>query len=60
MNKIITWAVSIHFDNRHSGQFLKTDIARNPVQVIDGKANVPTGAGLGVEVDEDALAEFAR
>jgi len=27
---------------------------------VNGRADVPTGAGLGVDVDEDALAEFAR
>lgn len=53
-------APSIEWGTSCTCQFLKTDIARNPVQVIDGKANVPTGAGLGIDVDEDALAEFAR
>ena len=53
-------APSIEWGTSCTCQFLKTDIARNPVQVIDGRAKVPAGAGLGIDVDEDALAEFAR
>jgi L-alanine-DL-glutamate epimerase-like enolase superfamily enzyme len=40
--------------------FLKSDVVRNPIKVINGHADVPSGPGLGVEVDEDALAEFVR
>jgi len=50
----IAWGVST------TSQYLKSDIAKNPVQVINGQAEVPSGAGLGVDVNEDALAAFSR
>ncbi len=53
-------APSIEWGTSCTCQFLKADVVRNPVQVVNGRADVPTGAGLGVDVDEDALAEFAR
>ena len=40
--------------------YLAVDIVRNPVTLQDGHVDAPTGAGLGVEVDEDALAKYAR
>ena len=32
------------------------DIAVNPFKVEDGYIQIPTGPGLGIELDEDALA----
>lgn len=37
---------------------MMTDLVREPVKIIDGKAIMPTGPGLGVELDEDALARY--
>ena len=37
---------------------MMTDLVRESVKIIDGKAIVPTGPGLGVELDEDALARY--
>ncbi|MBO6783532.1 MAG: hypothetical protein JJ899_09730 [Alphaproteobacteria bacterium] len=50
----IAWGVSI------TSQYLKKDIVKDGIQVVDGMAELPAGAGLGVEVDADALKEFAR
>ena len=36
-------------------QFLQGSILKRPVKVIDGEIAVPSGPGLGVEVDMDAL-----
>lgn len=42
-------------------QFLRSTYVKTPWQpVIDGRAAVPTGPGLGVDVDEDAVRELAR
>ena len=34
------------------------DIAANPFKVEDGYIQIPTGPGLGIELDEDALARY--
>lgn len=52
--KAIDWGVSV------TCSYLATDIVKNPVAVIDGIAALPAGAGLGIEVDEDALSGFVR
>jgi muconate cycloisomerase len=42
-------------------QFLRSDYLSEPWQpVVDGRAAVPTGAGLGVNVDEQAVRNLAR
>ena len=50
----IDWGLSV------TNQYLAADVARNPIAVADGHAGLPTGPGLGVEVDEDAVGRFAR
>jgi galactonate dehydratase len=32
------------------------DLLRSPLEVVDGQMTVPTGPGLGIELDEDVLA----
>ena len=39
-------------------QFLSGSILENPFEVKDGQIAVPTGYGLGVEVDESKLREM--
>ncbi|MGA7148228.1 MAG: o-succinylbenzoate synthase [Microbacterium sp.] len=41
-----------------SSRFYTRDIVTEPAVLEDGHVRVPTGAGLGVEVDFDALDEF--
>jgi L-alanine-DL-glutamate epimerase-like enolase superfamily enzyme len=50
----IAWGVSI------TSQYLRKDIVKDGIQIVDGQAELPSGAGLGVDVDPDALAEFSR
>ncbi|AVO37488.1 muconate/chloromuconate family cycloisomerase [Pukyongiella litopenaei] len=38
----------------------RREIVRDPLLIEDFHLHLPTGPGLGVELDEDALAEFAR
>ncbi len=45
---------SIDLDDQY-----EEDIVREPIPVVEGSSPVPTGPGLGVEVDEDAIARFA-
>lgn len=40
-------------------QYLAEDVVLAPLHVVQGAMAVPTGAGLGVAVDEHRLAEFA-
>jgi L-alanine-DL-glutamate epimerase-like enolase superfamily enzyme len=40
-------------------QFLQGSILKEPFKVVDGKLDVPTGYGLGVEVDESKIKELA-
>ncbi len=50
----VEWGVSL------SNQYLADDLVRAPVSVIDGHAEVPAGAGLGVEVDEARVRRYQR
>jgi muconate cycloisomerase len=36
-------------------QFLTADVLKNPLQVREGKIDVPAGPGLGIEVDEEKV-----
>jgi len=40
-------------------QFLTASLLRNPLRIEGGKAWAPTGPGLGVDVDEEALEDLA-
>jgi muconate cycloisomerase len=40
-------------------QFLTASLLKTPIEVRDGLATVPTGPGLGVEVDEQKLAALS-
>lgn len=42
-----------------STRFWARDIITEPIQVVDGHVAVPTGPGLGVEVDRDVLREIS-
>ena len=41
-------------------QFLDADVLAQPLRVDDGTIEVPTGPGLGIEVDEAKVAELVR
>jgi muconate cycloisomerase len=48
----IDWGVSLtHF-------YLAVDLVRHPLPMGEGVVSLPTGPGLGIEVDEDAVARF--
>lgn len=49
----LDWGVSV------TCQYLAADIVRNPLAVIDGRLRAADGPGLGVDVDEDAVARYA-
>ena len=50
----VSWGVSLtHF-------YLAEDLVRRPLPLGSGTVALPTGAGLGVEVDEDAVARYRR
>jgi muconate cycloisomerase len=49
----LDWGLSI------TKQYVAKDLVRNPIVIEAGEAILPDGAGLGVEVDEDAVQEFA-
>ena len=48
----IDWGVSL------TNFYLAEDIVRRPIAIRDGAVALPTGHGLGVEVDERAVARF--
>ena len=43
-----------------SSQYLVEDILKHPHVFADGHVNVPTGPGLGIEVDEAKVRRYAR
>jgi muconate cycloisomerase len=49
----LDWGLSI------TKLYVAKDLVRNPLVVEAGEAILPDGAGLGVEVDEDVVQEFA-
>ena len=48
----IAWGFAI------TNHYLAGDVARNPLEVTDGVLQVPDGPGLGIDVDEQAVAEY--
>ena len=48
----VHWGVSL------TNMYLAEDIVRRPIAIADGKVSLPDGPGLGVEVDEAAVARF--
>jgi len=50
----VDWGVGL------SSVYLTDDILRQPLTVSNGHINVPTGSGLGIEVDEAKVRRFAR
>jgi L-alanine-DL-glutamate epimerase-like enolase superfamily enzyme len=41
-------------------QFLTADVLAKPLQIADGLAHVPSGPGLGIEVDEQKVVELTK
>jgi len=41
-------------------QFLDFDVLSKPFSIGDGLIQVPTGPGLGIEVDEDKIRELQQ
>jgi L-alanine-DL-glutamate epimerase-like enolase superfamily enzyme len=48
----VNWGVSI------TNHYLVDDIVKNPIAIADGRMTRPTGAGLGVAVDEAQVARY--
>jgi muconate cycloisomerase len=48
----VDWGVSL------TNMYLAEDIVRRPIAIAGGKVTLPDGPGLGVEVDEAAVARF--
>ena len=48
----LDWGLSI------TNQYLADDIVARPIRVVEGHAEVPSGVGLGVEVDESKVARY--
>ena len=38
---------------------LRTELALNPIQAVDGELPVPDAPGLGIEIDRDVLEKYA-
>ncbi|MFR9587447.1 MAG: mandelate racemase/muconate lactonizing enzyme family protein, partial [Rikenellaceae bacterium] len=47
----------LEFDR--SSNRIREELTVNPFKAVDGYIDVPTGYGLGIEVDEDKLKYFA-
>lgn len=48
----VNWGVSI------TNHYLVDDIVKNPIRIANGMMTKPTGAGLGVDVDEAQVARY--
>jgi muconate cycloisomerase len=49
----LTWGINI------TQHYLAADLTENPITIERGKVRCPTGPGLGVEVSEKRVREFA-
>ena len=47
----------VEFDRKRNP--LRDDLLKRRIELADGRVPVPEGPGLGIEIDEDALYEFA-
>lgn len=50
----LDWSVAL------SNQFLADDLLKKPLAIARGHAEVPSGPGLGIEVDEEKVRRYAR
>ena len=50
----VDWGVSL------TNQYLSDDVLKRPLNIAGGHAEVPTGPGLGIEVDEAKVRRYAR
>lgn len=50
----VDWGVSL------TNQYLADDVIRTPLAIANGHADVPTGYGLGIEVDEARVRKYER
>ena len=41
-------------------QFLTADVLKEPLYIEDGKAHIPDGPGLGIEVEEDKILDLMK
>ena len=48
----VDWGVSL------SSQYLADDLVKTPLAISHGHASVPTGPGLGIEVDEAKIERY--
>ncbi len=48
----------LEYDVMENG--LRTDLAKSPIEPVDGMVTIPDRPGLGVEIDEPALVKFAE
>jgi muconate cycloisomerase len=48
----VDWGVSL------TNMYLAEDVARSPIAIADGKVGLPTGCGLGVDIDEATVERF--
>jgi len=48
----VEWGVSL------TNMYLAADIVRRPIAIVNGTVGLPDGPGLGIEVDEAAVARF--
>jgi muconate cycloisomerase len=50
----VDWGVSV------TNQYLAADLLRTPLAIVNGYADVPTGPGLGIDVDEARVRQYQR
>lgn len=50
---------TLYFERKPSRNFVQYDLGANPVKISNGRVLPPTGIGLGIEIDEQAVRNLA-
>ena len=57
---VIASSCNFVFSNDTHYMLQTDDIIKEHIQIVNGTADLPKGAGIGVEIDEDKLKEFSK
>ena len=59
LSSVIPVSTPLEFQNGHvGGIYYRDDLLKQPLRLIDGAIAVPTGPGMGIDIDEAKIAQY--